>query len=191
MIPFFGDALICSLFVMTFAMAVVSACAVTEAKGDGLLYGFFAAAIAAAIASTGIGLVQWLRIGEFSHIEHLIEGSRIYANITQPNNLASLLALGVVGAVWLYESRHIGPWGTGLMLAFLGFGMVMTQSRTAWAFALCLALWALIVRSRLSLRTSRNAVAAALALFIAATALWQPLNSLLGQSLVEATAQRL
>lgn len=190
MIPFLGDALLCTLFLVAFAMCVVAAKSMTDAQGDNLQMALIAAVLVGAIASTGIGLVQWLQLGDFSQIEFLPAGGRVYANITQPNSLASLLALGIVGLLWLYETRRIGGACLTFAATFLGFGLVMTQSRTGWIFVLGLALWTLLMRHRLALQTSGRAVAGALALFVVATLLWQPLNLLLDQSLVEATSQR-
>ena len=176
MIPFFGDALLCTLFLIAFGMCIVAAQAITDVRGDDLLLALTLAMLAGAIASTGIGLVQWLQLGEYSQIESLPPGVRVYANITQPNSLASLLALGIVSLLWLFETKRIGKTCAVLATAFLGFGLVMTQLRTGWVFVAAFALWTVLMQSRLSLRTRRSAVGLAVALFVAVSLLWQPLT---------------
>jgi hypothetical protein len=190
MIPFLGDALLCTLFLFGFALCIVASRALAEAPRDDWLLALLLAMTAGAIASTGIGLVQWLQILDHHLIEHLPPGGRVYANITQPNNLASLLALGIVGLLWLFERRRIGHVGTIVGVIFLGFGMVMTQSRTGWVFVAGFALWTLLMRSRLALRTRWPAAAGGVALFVLATLLWQPLNTALTMDLGVSTAER-
>ena len=59
-------------------------------------------------------------------------GERAYANIGQPNQLATLLLWGVLAAGWGYQNRVIGAPIAFLMAAFLLLGIAMTLSRTAW-----------------------------------------------------------
>lgn len=191
MIPFLGDAMLCTVFLVAFAICVVTAQSMTEAQVNGLLFALVLAMLGGAIASTGIGLVQWLQVGNHDLIEYLPPGGRVYANITQPNSLASLLALGIVGLLWLFERRRIGRIGAVLGITFLGFGLVMTQSRTGWVFVAGVALWTFLMQRRLSLRTRGPVIGCAVVFFVAASLAWQPLSALLDLGLPASTAQRL
>lgn len=190
MIPFLGDALLCTMFLLAFGMCIVASRALTVAHRDDWLLALMVAMLGGAVASTGIGLSQWLQVDHWL-IEYLPPGGRVYANITQPNSLASLLALGIVGLLWLFERRRIGRIGAIVGVAFLGYGMVMTQSRTGWLFVSGLALWTVLMQRRMALRTGWPAVATAVATFIGGSLLWQPLNTVLGLSLEVSTTQRI
>jgi Virulence factor membrane-bound polymerase, C-terminal/O-Antigen ligase/Protein glycosylation ligase len=170
MIDFASDALLASLYLVGFALAMVIGAMATEHDRDAFLNGVFAAFLCAGLVSVGLAATQWLQLGEISWIDAARAGARPYANLGQPNHLASLLALACVAAVWLFESRQIGPVGATLALAWLGSGLVMTQSRTAWVFVLLLAGSALWMRRRTALRTRPLAVAIGIAAF--ATAVW-------------------
>jgi len=59
-------------------------------------------------------------------------GERAYANIGQPNQLATLLLWGILSAAWGYQNRKIGGPVAFFLAAFLLLGIAMTLSRTAW-----------------------------------------------------------
>jgi Virulence factor membrane-bound polymerase, C-terminal/O-Antigen ligase/Protein glycosylation ligase len=56
---------------------------------------------------------------------------RATANLAQPNNLATLLLMAVVGAIWLYETAVITGAFAGVVVAVLSLGVLSAQSRTA------------------------------------------------------------
>jgi hypothetical protein len=59
-------------------------------------------------------------------------GDRPYANMGQPNQLATLLLWGLLASFWAYSSQKIGPFAAFLISGFLLIGVALTQSRTAW-----------------------------------------------------------
>ena len=67
--PFVADAVLPALYVLAFALSVVAAAALCEDKGASLVAGVFGCFLAAAVASTGIALTQWLRLGNFDLVE--------------------------------------------------------------------------------------------------------------------------
>jgi O-antigen ligase len=190
LIPFFADALLPTLYLTAFALTAVAARASTESHRTYIIGSLFAAIVVAALASTGIGLAQWLQLGQIAYLEFLPDGGRVFGNFTQPNHLASLLGLGLVAVLWCFETRRIGPLGAALAIAFIGFGAVMTRSRTSWVLALLLALWWLAMRRRLSLRTPGFAVALGLVAFFVATSQWDSLSSALQATEGPAVAER-
>jgi hypothetical protein len=76
--------------------------------------------------------VQWFHQGSGS--EWVIAGgtSRFYANMAQPNQLASLLLLAVVGAAWGYARKTLGALVASTLVWYLLSGVALTESRTAW-----------------------------------------------------------
>jgi hypothetical protein len=106
-------------------------------------------------------------------------GARPYANLGQPNNLATLLALGVVALIRGYENRRISGAVTALGVTWLGFGLLMTQSRSGWLFvALLVVAWAAL-RRRASLRVPPVAVILGALIFLVGVMTWGPLNDAL------------
>ena len=151
-VSYFADALLPSLYLCAFALTIVAAAALARAEGDRFIGGMLAAILVAAIASTGIGLVQWLRLGAQPLIENLGPGDRVFANFTQPNHLAALIGMALAAVAWLFETRRVGRWPAWLALWFLGFGLVMTEARVGWLMVGVLVAWWAIGRSRLPLR---------------------------------------
>ena len=189
-VPYLGDAALSSLYLCAFALTIVAATALAHKFNDTFAAGVFAAILVGAILSAGIGWAQWLQIGFDAPIEHLDAGARVYANFTQPNHLASLLGMGIVAAIWLFETRRIGLIGLSLLLAYLGFGVVMTQSRTGWAFVAMLVVWWLLGRRKANLRSTAYGVGVSVLAFIAMTKLWAPLNVVLDMPTATELADR-
>jgi len=95
-------------------------------------------ALAAAMLSVGLQLWQWLGLGEIGEFGMWLMGDgngRPYANLGQPNLLATLILWGIVGTAWAYVRRVIGAAVALLLAVYLLFGLALTFSRTAW---LCL-----------------------------------------------------
>lgn len=86
----------------------------------------------------------------------LPSGGRPFANLMQPNNLATLLCLGCAGTLYLYERYSLGSVVASLLAGFLFFGVALTLSRTPWvAIMVVSAFWAwksLAFKFRLTLR---------------------------------------
>lgn len=175
-IRFVGDAVLASLYLAGFAMSIVAGAALVRERPDDLLGGLFGSFLAAGIVSVGLATTQWLQMGPISFITGMGRGGQAYANLAQPNHLASLLALATVGLLWFYETRRIGVLAASVALAWLGFGLAMTQSRTAWLFVALLAGTTLAMRRRTTLRTSPAAVVSAVLYFSALVYSWQGLS---------------
>jgi hypothetical protein len=95
------------------------------------------AAVVAGIASVGLQLYQWFglaidpEIGDF-WIFPFSDRGRPFANLGQPNQLASLMLWALCGTFWLHEKKLIARgWVALLAAAFLLLGVALTESRTA------------------------------------------------------------
>jgi len=75
---------------------------------------------------------QWLNF----YIPYLptleLIGSRPYANFSQPNHLSTFLFMALIAVWYLYETNKIKPYFLVIISILLIFGIVLTQSRTAW-----------------------------------------------------------
>jgi O-antigen ligase len=178
-VVFISDGVLASAYLAAFGLCIAAGATLARDPASGLLDVLTAAAVAAAILSVGMAMVQWLQLGPASWIDGLRPGGRPYANFGQPNNLASLLALGVAGILRWFELRRIGAAAAALAVAFLGFGMVMTQSRTAWLVVCMLFVWTLLMRRRTALRLKPATIVAGVVAFAVAVHLWGPLNDAL------------
>jgi Virulence factor membrane-bound polymerase, C-terminal/O-Antigen ligase len=176
LVIFGSDALLAALYLCCFAVATVVGAVLYRVHGAKLLAWLFGTLVAAGVVSVAIGLAQWAQVAPNSLIDPIAPDGRIPANLLQPNQLASLLGLGVAGLAWFFERRRLPAVIVALGLAWLGFGLVMTQSRSAWLFtALMVLLWAAFRRS-LRLRTPAAVLGAVAVTFVLATLTWPALN---------------
>ena len=168
-VRFLTDALLSSAYLMALALAVCAAATLAAGPRRGqLLDGWTGSCVTAAVVSTGMALHQWLQLAPVGDwLAQVKPGERVFANLSQPNHLSSLLALGMVGVLRWYETRRIGPWVGGVAVAWLGWGIAMTASRTGWMFVGMLTIGMLLLRHRAGLRTPARAVVAGLGVFAA------------------------
>lgn len=178
LIDFNSDAALASLYMVSFALALVAGATLARRTDASAFTGPLMAAIAAAaIASTGLALMQWLGSGMPNlWVGALAPRGRPYANFAQPNHLATLLSMGIAAFFFGYETRRVGAAASAIGVAFLGFGVVMTQSRTAFLFLATLLVGSVLLRKRANLRISLVALLAGSALFVVGVLLWGPLN---------------
>lgn len=57
-----------------------------------------------------IAMVQWLGFESSVYGIMQLKGNRPYANFGQPNNLATFLIIGLMGALFLYEKHKASLW---------------------------------------------------------------------------------
>jgi O-antigen ligase len=115
-----------------------------QAEGEAvLLETVVAATFVGGMISTGLSLVQWLRLEDALgiFIANLGDTARPFANLAQPNLLATLLVMSVVAAAGLYESARIGRWGLAAAVLFLTVGLCLTQSRAGYLSATVVSAW--------------------------------------------------
>jgi hypothetical protein len=173
-IGFITDAGLAAAYIAAFALCIAVG-ATLGGENDDLAEGLTAAVVIAAFVSCAMALTQWLRL-DAPFVEPLRPGARPYANIAQPNLLSTLLLLGICGVLRWFEARRLGALTALLAVAFLGFGVVMTQSRTGWLVAVIGAAWLLWGARRAALRVSPWAVLSALTTFALMTAWWSSIN---------------
>lgn len=176
---FLSDGLLPLLYLLAFALSMVAGATLTSTRRTELLDGLGVAFVVAGFVSTGMAMFQWLQLGPASFISGIAPGARPYANFGQPNNLATLLGLGVVSLARSYENRSINGTVTALGVTWLGFGLLVTQSRTGWLFvALLTGAWAMF-RHRASLRVPMPAVVLGALTFCAGVMAWGSVNDAL------------
>lgn len=98
--------------------------------GECLDFLFLAISIAAVI-SVGLQLLQWFQLPPGNFWVAYVGESRFSANMAQPNQLATLLLLSVMGVAWGCARKALGPAISVMLVLYLLFGVVLTESKTA------------------------------------------------------------
>lgn len=130
---FAGDALLLSLYLCGLALAI--SLGFRYASGgapDTDLKWVFVPLCVAALLSATIGLLQWLglegALGMYVVAADL--GDRPMGNLGQPNQLATLLLMGMVSMAWVYTRGFGGRLVCALSVSFLTLVLALTQSRS-------------------------------------------------------------
>jgi hypothetical protein len=145
LLGFAGEAWLASLYLGGFAGSICIGfrwVRSPEAE-DVLLQTVIAATLVAGLISTGLCFFQWLLLEDWLgiFIANIGATGRPFANLAQPNLLATLLVMSVVALAWTYESRRIGGWGLACGAAFLTIGLSFTQSRAGYLSVSAVCVW--------------------------------------------------
>ena len=189
---FAGDFWIVALYLLGFALAQIIGFRIAAADGIDRVFAFFSwVVLTGSLLSVYIALYQWQQLDYlWIFAEPLPPHGRPGANFAQPNHLATLLVLGLTGIAYLRERARFGGGVTLLLVAFLGFGLAMTQSRAGLLAATLIAGWLLLKRGDLSARLAPKRVLTAYAILLLCVGAWVFVATLsivpVGRSLAEA-----
>jgi len=178
-IVFVSDAVLASLFIVGFGLAIVAGASLTGPRRTEVLDGLCAVFIVAGAISTGMALWQWLQLGSSLYVADLRPGGRPFANLAQPNHLSTLLGMAVAAVLRGSEVRRIRGWVAAVAIAWFAFGMLMAQSRTGWLFVAVVAIAWFVLRRRAGLRLPGPAVLAGVLLFALGVLCWARLGDAL------------
>lgn len=154
---FVGDAVLASVYLAALAAALCLGFVYTQAnsgisassKDTTALTGVFYMLWMAALLSAAIGLLQWLQLQAAlgMYVMQTAPGDRAMGNMAQPNQLATLLLMGMVALAWTFERRRIGWPGLVVGVLFMSVVLVLTSSRTALLSTLVMGIF-LILKSK-------------------------------------------
>ena len=179
-INFVSDGVLVLLYLFALAAAIAVGAALAQTQRQPFLDGIFGALLAAGIVSVGLACIQWLGLGPVGYVPWIPTGERPYANLGQPNHLASLLALAMLGGLWLYETRRIGVTTLALIVAWLILGIVMTRSRMVWIAAIVVACGWFFLSRRTATRLGPKGLIGFIAALAVGVVLWGPLSEWIG-----------
>ncbi len=133
---YFSDALVPGLYLLGFGLLLSFGSGTPFIKNSSDAIEFatpvFCAIIFSGVVSLFFQIHQWMNFGWLGvFIVDLKPGGRPYANLAQPNQLATLFLLGQLSLLCLFEQRKIDAVPALLIAALLSFGTGITQSRTA------------------------------------------------------------
>lgn len=143
----------------------------------------FIAAAAGAVISVGVQWHQWLGWEPLGPWILKSPGSRHFANMVQPNQLASLLLLGLLGCAWLHLRGQLNGIAAVVLAVWLLFGLALTESRTGWLNTLLIVAAFWMARRFAGMRhVSRVAIGLAGFYFLTVAFLLPTLNGFYGAS---------
>jgi O-antigen ligase len=130
---FAGDALVLSFYLLSFAAAVCLGYGYleTDVKKPQDVSNVFYLLWFVALVSGAIGLLQWLGLqGPLGmYVVQTEFGDRAMGNLGQPNQLATLMLMGIAALLWTFEHGRVGRTGAVLGIGFMTLGLILSQSR--------------------------------------------------------------
>lgn len=103
---------------------------------------FWLSCIVVGVVSAWISLRQWLLLTSGGVFElEVAPGGRPYANLAQPNHVATLLCLSLLGAAFFYQRGVLGLLTCVGVSFLLLVALVLADSRASWLFAACVCVW--------------------------------------------------
>lgn len=157
---FWGDACLAAAYLFFFWLALVVFSGLEEVRCREIFISMlFVFLVFASVVSVWIALRQWLMLSGGLWEAELPLNGRPFANIGQPNNLATLLSMGFVGVLYFYERGKLGCLTFAVLLFWLLLGIALTQSRTPWVvLPMMLLFWS--IKHRNGFRLTRFSFAA-------------------------------
>jgi len=135
--------------------------------------------LAGASASAVIAMVQAFDVWETAGwINRMPQLRRPGGNIGQPNQLATLLVMGIASLLFLHQYKRIGHYAAGMFLLMLAVGLAATESRAGLlSMTVLVILWWRIGRSHIGLRVKPSFVIAAFMVFLVLHVSWPSMMS--------------
>ncbi|WP_377727392.1 O-antigen ligase family protein [Comamonas nitrativorans] len=159
---YFGDAIESFIYFFLFGLSVFIGSNIRDNSNNSIDFCKILSIvfIIGSLVSFLIAMLQWTGLANGVDISWImpIRGSRPYANLGQPNNLATLFGFGLAGVFYLFEQNKIRNYFALILALLLIFGLALTQSRTPWVVAAILPFFWLWQSHRMPLRTTARHV---------------------------------
>jgi O-antigen ligase len=181
LINFFGDAVVFTLYLVLCILCMVLGRA---SSNDPKNYTILASTLLLGAFFSGIvAFAQVFELWEASAWISRMPGlRRPGSNLGQPNQLATLLLMGLASLMFLYESKKLGALTSALLALTLLTGVAATESRTGVLSLTLLALWWFAKRKSLHFRLSPWVVACGGAAFLSLFWYWPSLMDAVQQT---------
>ena len=181
-LKYFGDYFMVLLYLAIFFLSISVGSILVRNNDHGSSYFVLLqeTIILGSIFSVGIALVQWTNAVDLGiYGVDLPASSRPFGNLAQPNNLCTLIFLGICSLYWLRQKEIIKDFSFIIAQSFLLFGMVLTQSRTGVVQISLLAILGLTYVRKDGFRLSRYHFVFLWIFFILCTLLFSDINNFL------------
>lgn len=160
-IIFFSNALLSTLYIFIFLLAVIIGSNLVtqynDRKQNFNLISFLAwILLLSGVISAAFAILQWLNLTHMLPVIMELYGNRPYANMAQPNHLATLLNLAIFSSYYLYEKDKIKSPIFYLSIISLIFAVALTQSRTGYLIFISGIIFLFIFKRKLNLKLPTN-----------------------------------
>jgi hypothetical protein len=133
LVPFGGDAMVSTIFMVGLFVAIVIGFALADVGGqnENWLIALMHAVWISALASAFIGILQWFNLQESwgMYVAQTDMGDRASGNMGQPNQLATLLLMGLAALSYVHSKQRLGKLTFGAVVIVITIALVMAQSR--------------------------------------------------------------
>lgn len=134
------------------------------------------------IISSIFAIVQWLGLSSDSNIIMNFSGNRPYANMAQPNHLATFLFFGLFSCWYLYEKKVLNKFFISLLIFIFLFTIALTQARVAWVIMIFSIIYLCFFNKKINLKLSKNYLFILVVFFIGSVCIIPYVNIFLLQS---------
>ncbi len=129
--------------------------------------------VVGAVASVVVAFAQVFDLWEYSaRIVRMSDLRRPGGNLAQPNQLATLLVMGIASIAYLHLSGRLTALAAAAVCLFLGAGLAATESRSGVVGLAALLLWWQFKRPAIAATRSRWLAPAAAVVFLAMFMAW-------------------
>ncbi len=133
------------------------------------------------ILSSFFAIIQWLGLSKDSGFIMNLVGSRPYANMAQPNHLATFLCTGLFSCWHFFENKKIGKGLFYVLCSIFYFSIALTQSRTAWLIILFSSIFLFLINKKYNMRISKINLLAGGTFFVLCIFILPLINEFIGQ----------
>lgn len=155
-----GDAWLSSTYIVALAASLVIGYNLQNKSQSSLSIGFASGfawlLLVGALVSVGLASSQWFGYGDLYWVFPLAEGSRPTANLAQPNNLATLLGMGLAAVIYLFEQQKLQRIVATALAIVILFGIALSQSRSPWLTGIFIILFWAWQRRSIELRLTNT-----------------------------------
>lgn len=109
--------------------------------------------------SSFIIIIQWLNFSNFQPNILKISTSRAYGNLAQPNQMATILFIGLISIWYLYEKANKNKNVLFLLALVFLFSISLTQSRTSWMVIIFILVYFSYIKTKINLKISFKSLA--------------------------------
>ncbi|MAY35042.1 MAG: hypothetical protein CMN84_02975 [Spongiibacteraceae bacterium] len=132
-ITFYMDMLINWIYLVSLSCSIYVGFCLYSRYGKELLKWFAVVVLSLGLVSAMLAITQWLLVDGVSlYISEIQIGSAPYANLNQPNNLASLLIWSFMCAMYLRIKNALSSDFYWFIVIILMFVIALTGSETSW-----------------------------------------------------------
>lgn len=158
-IIFFETAFLSFLYLITLFLIIVLGYTLSSSNSQGQLKPreslfrlFSYTSILIGLLSSFIIIIQWLNFSNFQPYIIYLSSSRPFGNLAQPNQMATVLIISLLGLWYVYESESKGNKYFILISLIISFAITLTQSRTVWITFIFLVIYYTYIRHKINLK---------------------------------------